>query len=520
MSVLDNIFGILGYAKKPTSAVIEKAEPVMVEKASKESLAQNPLAVTFASLLGDPGMKRPSKITMQTLRKMSRTNWVDRTCITTLRDEITGLPWNIEPIDPKKPYNETLQKYFTKILQKPNSNNENWRTFIDKLIEDILVVDAGVIEKVRDDDGFIKEIYYVDGATIRPRFDEHGIVGNPAYEQYVADVGPGGTINSNKVIAEWPNEDMIYMQWNPQGAMDVFPYGLSPVEAGLAVATAFLYAEAFNLGFFRNNAIPPVIFNLGKDTSNTEIEKFRAFLSAEMSGEGGWHSPMVGAFGDGFDVKQVTKNPSDMAWGEYVQWQMRWKVALYRMSPQDIGFTLDQYKVEGQVQQQISKNKAVNSLKGVVQQYINTEIIGDDCWEDGAENLQFNWIDTTAVDPKVQAEVDQIYVNSGIKTRDEIRVDQGLDEVEGGDKPLVTAGSALIPLTQAGMQTPTGAGGADGMMTSNPFQGIDDKMKGIKKTGTKRKSAVSFGRIVGFTGGKTFLGEEKVKEVVKNEKPK
>jgi hypothetical protein len=190
------------------------------------------------------------------------------------------------------------------------------------------------------------------------------------------------------------------------------------------------------------------------------------------------------------------------------------------MSPQDIGFTLDQYKVEGQVQQQISKNKAVNSLKGVVQQYINTEIIGDDCWEDGAENLQFNWIDTTAVDPKVQAEVDQIYVNSGIKTRDEIRVDQGLDEVEGGDKPLVTAGSALIPLTQAGMQTPTGAGGADGMMTSNPFQGIDDKMKGIKKTGTKRKSAVSFGRIVGFTGGKTFLGEEKVKEVVKNEKPK
>jgi hypothetical protein len=59
MSLLDNILGSLGYTKK-TIAAIEKAEPVMVEKGQKESLSQNPLAVTFASLLGDPGMKRPS----------------------------------------------------------------------------------------------------------------------------------------------------------------------------------------------------------------------------------------------------------------------------------------------------------------------------------------------------------------------------------------------------------------------------------------------------------------------------
>ncbi len=45
------------------------------------------------------GQRKSSGITMQTLRRMYRYNWVDRTCIFTLRDEITALPWDIVPIE-------------------------------------------------------------------------------------------------------------------------------------------------------------------------------------------------------------------------------------------------------------------------------------------------------------------------------------------------------------------------------------------------------------------------------------
>ena len=119
-----------------------------------------------------------------------------------------------------------------------------------------------------------------------------------------------------------------------------------------------------------------------------------------------------------------------MGFKDYVEWQMKWKVALYRMSPQDIGFTLDQYKTEGQVQQQLSQNKAINSLSGVLADYINREILGDDGYRPYNANLQFAWMQTDVSTPLDQANVDKTYLMSGVKTTNEVRQSQGLDPVE------------------------------------------------------------------------------------------
>src|SRR6185437_12340702 len=132
MSFVDSFAARLGYQRTP---------PTTVEKASREGIAQTPQAGNAYDALGTAfGIRRPSGITQQTLRRMSRVNWVDRACIFTLRDEITSVPWSITPIDPKKPYNPTFQLFLTKLLKTPNRNNENWRTFIDKVVEDILVI--------------------------------------------------------------------------------------------------------------------------------------------------------------------------------------------------------------------------------------------------------------------------------------------------------------------------------------------------------------------------------------------
>lgn len=436
MALTDLLLKPFGYTRavKPAD-VVEKSHST-----DREGIAQNPLASVYLAMNNQYGLRKPSKITFQTLRRMAAANWVDRTCIFTLRDEITGIPWDIVPNNPKEKYDTKFQQYIKNLLLRPNRNNENWRTLIDKIVEDILVVDAGCIEKVRNKHGIITELWHLDGATIKPCYDEHGVIGDPAYQQFL----PGQ--KENKPMAEWRNEDVVYIMWNPQGTVDSFGFGLSPVEAGLAVGTAFLYAEAYNLGFFKTNTIPPMLINMGKDASPGEVERFRSFMASEMAGNDGFHQPIIGSFNEGFSVENLLPNPKDMAWQEYTEWQMRWKVALYRMSPQDIGFTLDQYKTEGVVQEQLSQNKAINSLKNVIKQYIDAEIINDVNFTRFSYNLQFQWIDSDIVDPLDQAAVDKIYLSTGKTSINELRVRDGQDPIVGGQKPFVILGQQLITL--------------------------------------------------------------------------
>lgn len=440
MSLVDAVVHALGYTKLPPKSSVEKDNSVFLQKSERDGVAQNPMAQAYMAMNTQYGLRKTTNVTLQTLRRMSVTNWVDRTCISTLRDEITGIQWDISPINPKEPWDEKFQQFIKELLMRPNRNNENWRTLIDKVVEDVLVVDAGTIEKVRNKNGLLVELWHLDGATIRPVFDTHGVVGNPAYEQYL----PGQ--KEAKPVAQWHNDDVIYIMWNPQGSIDSFGFGMSPVEAGLAVGTAFLYAEAYNLNFFKNNSIPAMIINMGKEVPPAEVDKFRAFLAAEMMGTQGFHQPVVTSFNEGFSVEPLLEKPADMAWEKYVEWQMRWKVALYRMSPQDIGFSLDQYKVEGQVQQQLSKNKAINSLKGVLKHYIDTEIIGDLSFRHWNNNVQFQWIDTEVVDPLKQAQIDDIYLRTGKTSINELRQRDGQDPIMGGVRPLIYGGSTVLPL--------------------------------------------------------------------------
>ena len=59
----------------------------------------------------------------------------------------------------------------------------------------------------------------------------------------------------------------------------------------------------------------------------------------------------------------------------------------------------------------------------------------------GCDDLEFAWTDRTAPDPQTQATIAAAYVAAGIKTRNEVRAELGLDPVAGGDA-LTTAGPA------------------------------------------------------------------------------
>jgi hypothetical protein len=71
----------------------------------------------------------------------------------------------------------------------------------------------------------------------------------------------------------------------------------------------------------------------------------------------------------------------------------------------------------------------------------------------GFPDLQFGWDDKEAQDPLERAQIDQIYVDSGVLTKDEIREEMGLEALPAG-----TGGVPTIPTTEQPAEGATNPG--------------------------------------------------------------
>ncbi|MDB5361156.1 MAG: hypothetical protein JWO51_2453, partial [Rhodospirillales bacterium] len=76
-------------------------------------------------------------------------------------------------------------------------------------------------------------------------------------------------------------------------------------------------------------------------------------------------------------------------------------------------------------------------LKGLIDRII-TQVLG-------ASDLEFAWSDRTAPDPQSQATIAAAYVGAGIKTRNEVRGELGLDPIAGGDMLTTATPAAALP---------------------------------------------------------------------------
>jgi len=63
----------------------------------------------------------------------------------------------------------------------------------------------------------------------------------------------------------------------------------------------------------------------------------------------------------------------------------------------------------------------------------------------GCDDLEFAWGDRTAPDPQTQATIAAAYVGAGIKTRNEVRAELGLDPIAGGDVLTTATPAAALP---------------------------------------------------------------------------
>ena len=392
--------------------------------------------------IAEKGLRKPSTLTFETLRRMSKAVHIARLAINHLKHKVSQTEWDIVPADDSVKPNEHHVAVLRQFFNSPN-RQETFRTFLDGFLEDLLALDAACFEKVENNAGLPAEIWYVDGSTVKPNYDIKGILQDPAYYQYVST---NSNTSDTRPDAEWSRDDLVYVMQNPQRDVKNYGYGLSPLEGIIMVATNLLNADNYMGQFFDVGTLPPKLINLGKDITQNEVEFFRSYWKSEVEG----HPWKTGFFGGG-DIQQIDLSngrPADMQFEQYQIWLMKIVCAAFEISPQDIGFTAEM-KIGGlgsgmaETQKSISDSRGYRSLLQLTREVFNREIVLK--WF-GFEDVKFDWVGIDSLDPQTAAEIFAIESKAGAVSINEYRVQKGLKPIMGGVKPQIITTQGVIEI--------------------------------------------------------------------------
>lgn len=419
------------------------------------------------------GLSKPGKISYDTLRRIAMSVYVARICINSLKTKITKTPWVVKPIDQTKTKGQTNDKrveHLNEFFRHPNPT-DSFRTLLDKMCEDLLVLDAVSLEKTRYPDGTLAELYFVDSATIRPVFDDHGnqdieIPLNTADGQELLPVSYLQILNNSQyggpesgdIIAAWPKKDFIHFHMHPQGSMEGFGYGLSPLEGVLSVVSNLMNSDNFNSTYFEEGAFPPVILNIVGAMNPRDMEAFKEYFYQEI--EGNFHRPAIMASqqkSEVINLKDFTNR--DMQFMEYTTWLAKMLCAAYGMSPEDIGITdTTGSKSVSDVQKTISEEKGYGSILDLFREQFNQII-----WNDfGYDDLEFDWAGQDDIAPDVASTIQDTSLKNGSLTLNEVRLKNGESPYgEWADKPMILTAEGYKPVMAQDPEQEEGGDEAD-----------------------------------------------------------
>jgi hypothetical protein len=250
--------------------------------------------------------------------------WV-RAAISIRKSQISSAEWDIVPFNPNKPVDETLRDEIRDRFLQPSLTLDSFRSWIEPIIEDELVLDAGVIEKERSYGGGIVGLHPVDGAKIKVSSVWDGTMKNVARYWW----SPTPTVE-----IPFKNADMVYMMANPRTYTVM---GLSPLETLKMTIDAELGASTYNTRQVQQ-AAPDGIFDLGEGARPEQVDAFKAYWEAEVAGRGA-----LGFLGGtkGADFIKFRDSNRDMQYDEWLKYLVRKICAVFLISPQDIGLTFD-----------------------------------------------------------------------------------------------------------------------------------------------------------------------------------
>jgi phage portal protein BeeE len=350
--------------------------------------------------------------------------WV-RGAINIRRSQISSAEWDIVPFDQRRPYSKRLRNELRDRFLTPNPSNDSYRTFIEPIVEDLITLDAGAIEKVRTPSDDLVELWPVNGAEIRVSAIWDGDPDEYRYFWYP----------DNQLSARWKNDDFIYMMANRRTDSVI---GLSPLETLKLTIEAELGAHEYNRRQVEG-AAPDGLLHLGEGVPREDVEAFRAFFESEVAGRG-----TLAIYGGG---KQPAWLPfrstnRDMQFLEWQIYLVRKIAVVLGLTPQDLGVTFDINRSTAETQIQISEDRGLRPMMSLLQEYLTEEVVWDRSFGGQANNLAFRFTALNLKESTAKANINQTAL-AGVPWRyvNEARVAEGREPIPELEGKLIMATS-------------------------------------------------------------------------------
>lgn len=289
---------------------------------------------------------------------------------------------------------------------------------------------------LRDGKGEPQEIY-----PIRP--DWVSVVPDPVkiIAEYI--YYPGGAFLPNQGV-HIPVENMIpFKYFNPLN-----PYrGKGTVQAGAMAIDIQQFANEWNRNFFFNSAQPGMVFTSDKKYSESAIKRFVEQWQSSYGGRQNSHK--VAFLSGGFKVEKVTQGAQELDFVEQQKVMRDDVLAVFKTPKTILGLTDDVNRANAEATTMAFMERVVTprmrKITGTLTEFYIPMF-------KSSKQLFMDFVDPSPEDTEAKLKYYENGRKYGWLTPNEIRIEENLEPVEGGDTlaPLTVGASTNLPEGQSG----------------------------------------------------------------------
>jgi len=413
------------HRRPPTALPPPSAEPARRTVPLPSILAPGAPTLTRAGVMPKP--------TPANLRRFAETP-IARKAINTIKDRIAGMAWRIQPrrgrsLDDFPSDSLTMLPgaagriaALTSNFEQPNPQ-DSFRSFIEQVLEDVLVGGFGAIElDLTGDPARPLTMWPVDGASIRIRTDWDGNPSSPHYvQQTLLNIDP------DKVIT-LADEELSYIRLN---ARSYTPFGLGKLEVAFETIHEFLCAHRFASRLASNSVVQYALWL--QNLSPQHHERLIRWWQDEIEGTGKVpiltveNKPEVLRFAGGTDADLR------LEWQEFL---IRIIADAFDLPPMLLGLERDVNRNTASTQYDDAFRTAVVPVARLIAEHLTRDAIGKRL---GWDDLEFVFTDVDAPNELEQAQIQQVLIGCGVLTINEVRRMRGLPPLPGKQAGLADA---------------------------------------------------------------------------------
>lgn len=355
-----------------------------------------------------------------------------RLVIETRKDQIAKYKFSIgfkqKPDDKPgaTPISDSRCQEVEEFLQMPDKQN-TWNDWLRMLVEEMLVTDALAVYPWLTNGGKPYSFDILDGTTIKRVVDTHGrtpMPPEPAYQQILKGV----------VASNYTADELLYAMRNRRAHKI---YGYSPVEQIILTVNIAIRRALHQLQYYTEGSTPDLLFQVPADWNMTQIKEFNDW----------WQDTLAGNTASRRKAQFVPNGVAPVNTKEailkdpYDEWLAR--VICYAFSVSSQAFIKENNRSTSETAHQMALEEGLYPIlkwiKGVVDRLI---------WKYfGYTDLEFKWDTDSAIDPEIQAKVDDMNLKNGSVTLNQVREKRGdAPYGEFGDVPMVLTASGYVPV--------------------------------------------------------------------------